>query len=337
MSAVRHPIAERLLHGQRLAPSPLHAAERIWVEKNCYADLWISLLHALGQEPRAMLGFTLAVDFEGDQWTFFKPPSAELRELYGIDVQELNVWRPLLDHAIEHLKAGKLLATEADAYWLPDTAGTDYRQAHVKTTIVLTEVDPDAERIAYFHNAGHFELSGDDFRGLFGQGVSVHGLPLFCEVIRIDRQRHRTVADLTARAVALLWQHLAWRPVDNPMRRFAARLTSDWPRLQQHGLPAYHGWAFATIRQCGAAFELTALHLEWLAAHGRPALAEAIEPFQRIATSAKALILKAARAVNASRALDAEALLEPMALDWERGVAVLESALASARQRPAAP
>ena len=51
----------------------LHGEQRIWVEKNCYVDLWIELLHALRLEPLAMLPFTLAIDFEGDQWTFFKP------------------------------------------------------------------------------------------------------------------------------------------------------------------------------------------------------------------------------------------------------------------------
>jgi hypothetical protein len=88
-----------------------------------------------------MLPFVAAIDFEGDQWTFFKPPHGELRDLYGIDVQELNVWRPLLEHALEHLAAGKLISTEADAFWLPDTSGTDYRRQHTKSTIVLNDLD----------------------------------------------------------------------------------------------------------------------------------------------------------------------------------------------------
>jgi len=46
----------------------------------------------------------VAIDFEGDQWTFFKPPHEDLKALYGIDVQELYVWRPLLEHAA-HPKA----------------------------------------------------------------------------------------------------------------------------------------------------------------------------------------------------------------------------------------
>ena len=52
----------------------LHGEGVIWPEKNCYADLWIELLHAQKLAPEAMLPFVLAVDFEGDQWTFFKPP-----------------------------------------------------------------------------------------------------------------------------------------------------------------------------------------------------------------------------------------------------------------------
>ena len=39
----------------------------------------------------------LAIDFEGDQWTFFKFPHADLYELYGLDVQELAIWRPLVE------------------------------------------------------------------------------------------------------------------------------------------------------------------------------------------------------------------------------------------------
>ncbi len=95
---------------RRLSPHPLHAEDRIWVEKNCYVDVWIELLHALGLEPLAMLPFIVAIDFEGDHWTFFKPRHDELRVLYGIDVQELNVWRPLIEHVREHVAAGKLVA-----------------------------------------------------------------------------------------------------------------------------------------------------------------------------------------------------------------------------------
>src|ERR1700722_19550583 len=85
----------------------IHSDQRIWPETNCYSDVIIELLHGLGREPIAGLAFTLAIDFEGDQWTFFKFPHADLDELYGIDVQELAVWRPLVAHIEEQVGLGR--------------------------------------------------------------------------------------------------------------------------------------------------------------------------------------------------------------------------------------
>lgn len=297
----------------------LHAEGRVWVEKNCYVDLWIELLHALRMKPEACLGFTLAVDFEGDQWTFFKPSHAELWKLYGVDVQELTVWRPLIDHAVEHLAAGKWVSTEADAYWMPDTAGTDYRSQHTKTTIVLNDIDVEAQRLGYFHNAGYFELQGEDFVKTFRLDAPKDDpafMPFFAELVRIDRAAGRDEAVLRAMARGLLAEHLARRPASNPVERFARRFDADLPQLQSAGLPTYHRWAFAGIRQLGAAFELAAAHLAWL---DDKAFAEAITAFHMIASGNKALILKAARAVNSGRALDARPILEEMSRAWDAG------------------
>src|SRR5205814_10154285 len=85
----------------------IHTGDRIWAETNCYVDLWIELLHAWGFEPVAALPFTLAIDFEGDQWTFFKFPLADLLELYGLDVQELALWRPLVRHVEQQIVQGR--------------------------------------------------------------------------------------------------------------------------------------------------------------------------------------------------------------------------------------
>jgi hypothetical protein len=304
----------------------------VWVEKNCYIDLWIEALHALGLEPLAMLPFTLAVDFEGDQWTFFKPSLEELRELYGIDVQELTVWRPLIEHAVEHLSAGKLVSTEADAFWLPDTAGTDYRSQHSKTTILLNCVDVDARRLGYFHNAGYFELSGEDFSQLFrlDHAPDAEFLPLLAEWVRIDRLVRHPPHELAARSFALLRRHFDRRPATNPFHRFADRFARDLPGLQASGLPYYHVWAFASIRQAGAAFDLLAANLRWQAGFGRPGLVAADECFDAIAEGNKALILKGARAVNSGRPFDAGPIFDGMAGAWDSGMAVLDVALASA-------
>jgi hypothetical protein len=283
----------------------------------------------LGLDPLPLLAFTLAVDFEGDQWTFFKPPHNELRTLYGVDVQELTLWRTLLAHAQEHLSAGKFICCEVDAFCLPDTAGTDYRQQHAKTSILLVSLDIEARQLGYFHNAGFFALAGEDFDRLFQLNPPPEpaALPLFAELVRVDGLRRRPPDELAAMALNLLREHWARRPRSNPFPRFAQRLAQDLPALQAAGLANYHAWAFASIRQAGAAFELAGAHLRWQAGWSPPQLLAAADCFDRIAQSNKSLILKGARAVHAGRPLDAAALTTQMGEDWARGMAALEAAL----------
>ncbi|HVX93861.1 MAG TPA: DUF1839 family protein [Polyangia bacterium] len=308
----------------------LHADERVWVEKNCYVDICIEVVHALGLEPLAMLGFVTAIDFEGDQWTFFKPPHDELRDLFGVDFQELNVWRPLSAHVVEHVGSGKLVSTEADAFYLPDTAGTDYQRQHTKTTIVIQDFDLEKRRLGYFHNAGYYALEGEDFVKLFRVGAPPDPtfMPLFAETIRFDRLARRPADELRSMARAILAKHVSRRPTDDPVARFGKRFAADLPWITGEGLAFYHAWAFATVRQLGAAAELAAAHVEWLA---DPALAPAIASFTTVSQSCKAFILKAARAVNAKRALDAGAkfgeMFDEMAAAWQAGLDTLAARL----------
>ena len=300
----------------------LHGEHCAWVEKNCYIDLWIELLHALKLEPLAMLPFTAAIDFEDDQWTFFKPSHDELRSLYGVDVQELTVWRPLIEHAAEHLAAGKLICAEADAWWLPDTAGTDYRRQHTKTTIVMNDIDVAGRTLGYFHNAGYFRLAGEDFTKTFRLDAAPDPafMPLFAELVRIDRAVAREAGELVNHSRALWRHHLQRRPRDNPVLRFRSRFERDMPRFQENGLPYYHAWAFSTTRQLGAAFELAALNLQWLNVDTDPHITRASEAFAQISTAAKSFILKGARMANSHRPLDASAVFEQMATAWEAGM-----------------
>ncbi len=306
--------------------STLHAESCVWVEKNCYVDIWIEVIHALGLEPRAMVPFVVAVDFEGDQWTFFKPPHNELWDLYGIDVQEMNVWRPLLEHALEHLAAGKLISTEADAFWLPDTSGTDYRRQHTKSTIVLNDLDLHGRTLGYFHNAGYYRLSGEDFARTFrlDQPHDPMFMPLFAELVRIDRVVRRPDTELAAMSCELWRRHLKRVPRDNPVRRFQERFERDLPAIQDKGLAHYHAWAFGTIRQLGAAFELAALNLKWLAANGTGGLEAATGAFEELSISNKTFILKGARATNGKKPFDGAPMFDAMAAAWERGLRALD-------------
>ena len=310
----------------------LHADGRLWIEKNCYVDVCIELLHALGLEPLAVMGATVCVDFEGDNFTFFKPSHDELRVLYGVDVQELNVWRPLVEHATEHLGSGKFISTEADSFYLPDTEGTDYRRHHVKTTIILADLDVEASRLGYFHNAAFHCLEGDDFERLFQRAdADATVLPLFAELVRVDRLVHRSPNELARMARALLVKHVERRPVANPVTSFRHRFERDLESLQRQGLTHYHAWAFATLRQMGSAYELLALHLRWLidAGHGE-GMGAAADDFERLSAVAKTLVLKVARAVSTGKALDASAAFNDMALAWERGTGALALQLEAA-------
>ncbi|HYF19898.1 MAG TPA: DUF1839 family protein, partial [Ramlibacter sp.] len=99
-------------------------------------------------------------------------------------------------------------------------------------------------------------------------------------------------------------------------------------KMREQGLGQYHLWAFASVRQAGAAFELLAANLRWLATQGYPELAEPAACFEAIGQGNKTLILKGARAVNAGKPLAADELLQGMAGDWEKGMALLGPLLA---------
>jgi hypothetical protein len=234
----------------------------------------------------------------------------------------MNVWRPLLEHALEHLAAGKLISTEADAFWLPDTSGTDYRRQHTKSTIVLNDLDLQNRTLGYFHNAGYYRLEGEDFARTFrlDQPHDPTFMPLFAELVRIDRVVRRPATELAAISRELWRRHLQRVPRSNPVRRFQERFERELPVIQDKGLAHYHAWAFGTIRQLGAAFELAALNLKWLTGHGARGLEVATTAFEEIANSNKTFILKGARATNSKKPFDGAPLFDAMAGAWERGI-----------------
>jgi hypothetical protein len=308
----------------------LHTRPRAWTESNCYVDLCIEVLHAAGFDPTACLGFTLASDFEGDQFTFFKPPPGDLQQLYGVSIYELNLWRPLLEHALTQLDRGALLLAEVDAYYLPDTAGTDYRHAHTKTTIGIESVDREARTLGYFHNAGYFSLDGADFDGVFQiePPVPETHLPPYVELFRVDQESAPSERERVERSVELARAHLRRRPRNNPLTRYRAQLATDVEWLVTRELATFHQYAFSVLRQLGANFELLGLYLEWLGKHGLPGMHEPAQAFDLISQSSKSMIMKLARSVNAKRPSDLSAMLSDAEGAWERGMQAVVAALA---------
>ena len=304
------------LSADEFQPHGLHATERAWTETNCYVDVWIEVLHALGLDPVAAAAFTLSCDFEGDQWTFFKFPPEDLRSLFGLEVAELNVWRPVIEHVDEQLGLGRLCTVEADSWYLPDTRGIAYGIAHVKSTIVPQMLDRDGRRLGYFHNAGYFELEGDDFDGVFrlGPHADPAALPPYVEVVRLDRIR-RDDPDLVAGVVELTREHLARRPADNPVTRLGRRLTEDLPWLAKQDLETFHLYSFGMCRQCGATAELAADLVTWLNRRDRPGTESAATAFTGLATGAKSLQFALARVVR-GRQVDLAGILGSMEEHW---------------------
>lgn len=306
----------------------LHGADRVWNETNCAADLWMEALHALGYDPVAGLGFALSSDFDGDQWRMFTYPAATLSSLYGVETDELNVWRPLREHVAEQLSFGNLVAFDADAWWLPDTAGLTYRSRHQKTTILAASIDTNRGRLGYLHNAGYYELAHEDFDALLPAHPATDQLPPYTLQVRLAGRRPPGPADRGA-AVALAAAHLRSRPRVNPVERMAARVRHDLERLRQEGLDSFHRWAFGTLRQCGANAELVASFATWLEAAGVPGASDGAVPMEAVAVGTKAAEMALARAVR-GRAVDVDALLGPLAASWGTGIDVLAAAVEAA-------
>jgi hypothetical protein len=311
----------------KYVPHALHREERAWNESNCYVDLWIELIHAQSFDPLACLPFTIASDFEGDQWTFFKPPLGDLLRLYGLEVQELNIWRSLVMHIAEQVAQKRPVIVEVDSFFLPDTAGMSYQIEHVKTSIGVEQIDIEKRTLGYFHNAGYFTLAEADFRGIFRLDVAHDPsyLPPYVELVKFHRVKRLSEDELVRASLDLAREHLAARPKANPVTRYKARFGRDLEWLKGEDLAEFHRYAFATLRQCGACYELLAHYLRWLEKHGEKELEPIALEFEAISNGAKALQFKTARAVNTKKNVDFAPLMSSMEASWDSAIGRLVS------------
>ncbi len=314
------------LQAATYAPHALHDPARPWQETNCYVDLWIEALHGLGLEPTAALPFTLGLDFEGDQYTFYKFPLPDLQALYGIEVQELNIWRPLLQHAEEQGGMGRLFMPEGDSWFLPDTHGVSYRREHVKSSIAIQHIDSAAQVLGYFHGASYYTLSGEDFAGVFRLDEGLRGattLPPFTEIAKLGGMVHHAPDELVHRSIAVLRRHLAIRPRSNPVRAHRDKLEADIAWLREEPIEVFHQYAFATVRQLGSCYGLTASYLRWLQASGEAGLDNAVEACDSIAATSKTLQFKLARVVTYRKDANLAELFDRLESSWEHVMAEL--------------
>ena len=309
----------------------LHRDERTWPETNCHVDLWIELLHARGLEPLAGLAFTLGIDYEGDQFTFYKFPHNDLRMLYGIEVQELDLWKSLEAHTAQQCALGRAMLVEVDAFYLPDTAGVSYRYEHGKTTIGVAAIDVVRQELRYFHGRGYHTLGGNDYAGLFRLGefaADVGVLPPFAEIAKLDGVRRLDTRALVERASALARLHFVGAPAVNPVARFANGLAADLVWLRDDPRASVHQYAFATVRRAGSCFGLTASFLQWLAANGSRGVLEAAGAFERLSNAAKTVQFKLARMTRLNQGADIGTDVAVMAAAWDEGMSRLSDRFA---------
>ncbi len=297
----------------------LHGKDRIWAETNCYVDILIELIHSLGYEPSAALAFTLSVDFEVDQWTFFKFAHRDLYEMFGLDVQELSPWVSLQNHVEEQVAAARPVLVEMDSFYLPDTKGTAYKSIHTKTTIAVNEIDGEAGQMGYFHGQDYYLLDGEDFQNIFQLGGLVHErmLPPYIEIMKLNRTPESIDAvELAAQSVDSLRRHLRMLPKRNPFIAFRERFEKDVVWLADQPMQTFHGYSFATLRQYGACFELSASYLDWLESHGEENLGEVARDYRQISEIAKVFQFKLARTIAKKKPLD-YAPMEEMTRLWQ--------------------
>jgi hypothetical protein len=186
--------------------------------------------------------------------------------------------------------------------------------------VAVAEIDRDERRLGYFHNAGYHALHGEDFDRVMRVGEPRHSpsLPPYVEFVKIGPPGP-TGDDLRARSRSWLCRELGRVPRENPFVAFRARLARDVAALLEEDLDTFHVYSFATFRQFGACYELTATYLEWLDGESDPAIAKLAEPFHDLAEGAKALQFQLARAVARRKPHDL-APLDRMAERWQHGI-----------------
>ena len=294
-------------------PHALHSGTRDWPETNCYVDVWIEVLAALNEDPTAALGFTAAQDFEGDHFTFSKFPLEDLFLQFGLEVQELALYDTLETHIVEQASRGRMVIVEVDGFFLPDTRGTSYRAEHTKTTIAVNRIDPARRELDYFHSAGFFTLSDEDYDAILrGEG------PLFpyAEFVKFERRKRLDAAT----SLLTLRRYVERRPLDNPIAAFRDRVRDQAAAAAEKPMSFLHKYAFNTARQLGMNFELLGSHLAWLDGMGAgwAKLQLSIEGCRALSSGAKTFQFQLARAVARRRFDGIETLVDPLVGHYEQ-------------------
>jgi hypothetical protein len=319
------------------ARHPLHAMTRDWPETNCYLDIWIEVLAACGVPSEACLGFAVTQDFEGDQFTFFKVPLEDLESLYDLRVTELAIYDRVERHVEEQIRRGRLTLVEMDSYFLPDTQGTSYRSQHGKTTVAINQIDVEGRTMDYFHNLGLHRLEGEDFDGIFHMNAPEGALPFlpYTEFVKFPEGGVPARDRIRETAVDLLSRHLSRRPKANPVGAFASVFPEQVAEVADRPFGFFHLYAFNTLRQLGANYELFSAHLDWLTEEGVADLSRSAEAARMISSTAKTVQFQLARAVMRKKFDKLAPALQPAVEAWDTIMDTLDTQFGKAASKAA--
>ncbi|KXU95020.1 hypothetical protein CR51_25860 [Caballeronia megalochromosomata] len=296
----------------------LHRGERIWREAVAPVDLWIEILHGNGLEPRAALAFTVAQDFEADQFTLGTPQPDDIEKLYGLQVQELSVFDSLEERALVQTRRANIVLVEVDAFFLPDMRTVSYRREHAKTTIGIDVIDPNARRLGYFHHTGYHLLDGDDYGGVLRSHASPQPA-LFPHVEFVKRAREplsgTSLAEVSADS---LCAHLLRRPMHNPVTRWRAAFPEHVDTMIARGESYARLYAFNMMRQLGANFELLAHYLQWMREQGFDIPVQTHAGARKIASETMVMQCRLARALSRGRRELCDASFDAIEEAYER-------------------
>lgn len=304
----------------------LHTDNAVWPQANAYVDLWIELLHGWELDPVAALPFTVAQDFEGDQFTLSRYPAEDLERVYGVVVHELALYGSIEHHVATQTARGNVVLLQVDGYYLPDMQATSYRREHARTTIGIDVLMPEARGLGYYHNDGYHVARGEDYAGLFRLLPELAAQPdllhPYAEVVR--RRFPALSGPMQLRAsLALLRKHLARRPRNNPLSAYRTVFPEHLEALSAGGEAAFHPYAFHMLRQLGANFELLGKYLRWLAQHGQPVPASIATACHSLASEAMVMQFRLVRSILSRRPDACQDCFDQMEASYEAVVPAL--------------
>ena len=256
-------------------------------------------------------------------------PLEDLEALYGLKVTELVIYDRVETHVQQQIGRGRLSLVEVDSYFLPDTHGVGYHEAHGKTTIAVNRMDFENRTMEYFHGLGLHHLEGDDFDGVFQRGAHEKALPFlpYTEFVKFPDDKP-SPEHILAVSEDLLRRHLKRRPATNPIAGFAQVFPEQVAQVSERDFGFFHLYAFNTLRQLGANFELFSAYLEWLCGQGREELRDGIAEAKAISSTCKMVQFKLARAVMRKKFQGLGEGLLPAVENWDSLMQRLDNAYA---------